>query len=73
MHSITQPLLLGETSIAAVVSLLFFFTLFLGILAWLVIANRSGRFARDARIPLEDEPVEERGARRPLGKEQIHG
>jgi cbb3-type cytochrome oxidase subunit 3 len=71
--TILLPSTLGETSIAAVASLLFFFTLFLGILAWLVIANKSGRFARDARIPLEDEPVEERGARRPLGKEQTHG
>lgn len=61
--------LVGETSLPAVISLLFFLTLFLGILLWLVVANKSGRFTRDARIPLEDEPVEHR---KPLAKEQPH-
>lgn len=66
----TIPTLIAETSIPAVVSLLFFFSLFLGILGWLVIANKSGRFARDARIPLEDDPVE---LRKGLAKEHPHG
>lgn len=50
--------LIAETSIPAVVSLLFFLCLFLGILLWVAFGNRHGRFARDARIPLEDEPVD---------------
>ena len=40
-----------------------------GILAWLVIANKSGRFERDARIPLEDEPIERRDG---LAQEHPH-
>ncbi len=60
---------LAETSVLAIVSLLFFFSLFLGILAWLVIANKSGRFERDARIPLEDEPIERRDG---LAQEHPH-
>jgi cbb3-type cytochrome oxidase subunit 3 len=49
---------LAATSIPAVVSLLFFLCLFLGILLWVAFGNRHGRFTRDARIPLEDEPVD---------------
>lgn len=50
--------LVAETSIPAMVSLFFFLGLFLAILLWVILGNRNGRFTRDARIPLEDEPVE---------------
>lgn len=52
------PLALGGTSIPATVSLLFFFGLFLAILLWVAFGNRNGRFTRDSRIPLQDDPVE---------------
>ncbi|MBL9148455.1 MAG: cbb3-type cytochrome c oxidase subunit 3 [Phycisphaerae bacterium] len=56
-----HALILAETSIPAVVSLLFFFSLFIGILIWLYVAGRNGRWARDARMPLDDvNPVEPR-------------
>lgn len=54
-------LVLAETSVAAVVSLLFFFALFIGILVWLFVTGKTGRWARDARMPLDDtNPVEPR-------------
>ncbi|MFO0826826.1 MAG: cbb3-type cytochrome c oxidase subunit 3 [Phycisphaerales bacterium] len=53
--------LLAETSIAAIVSLLFFFSLFIGIIVWLIVTGKTGRWARDARMPLDDvHPVEPR-------------
>ncbi len=46
----------------ATVSLLFFFGLFLAIVAWVFIVPKS-RWDRDAEIPLTKDPVEERNAR----------
>lgn len=54
-------LLLAETHLWSIVSLLFFFALFLGILVWIVVVGRTGRWRRDARMPLDDvHPVEPR-------------
>lgn len=47
--------LLAETSVAAVVSLLFFFSLFVGIVVWVLMTGKSGRWKRDARMPLDDD------------------
>ena len=50
--------ILAETSVPAMVSLFFFLALFLGILVWVTVGNRHGRFTRDSRIPLQDDPVD---------------
>lgn len=42
-----------------VLSLLFFLSLFLALLAWLVFTP-TARWKRDARMPLEEAPVEHR-------------
>jgi cbb3-type cytochrome oxidase subunit 3 len=47
--------LVAQTDVLSIVSLLFFFSLFIGILVWLVVGNRNGRFTRDARLPLMDD------------------
>ncbi|MDZ4830644.1 MAG: cbb3-type cytochrome c oxidase subunit 3 [Phycisphaerae bacterium] len=47
--------LLAETSFGAIASLLIFFAMFIGIVVWILVAGRSGRWARDARIPLDDD------------------
>jgi cbb3-type cytochrome oxidase subunit 3 len=63
------------SSIPATLSLLFFFGLFLAIILWVAVGNRNGRFTRDARIPLEDEPVEPlapRASARASAKEHPH-
>ncbi len=75
MIRMTVPVL-AESTIGSILSLLFFFGLFLGILAWVMFGNRSGRFTRDANIPLDDgEPVSDRNASRTSEsrKEPNHG
>jgi cbb3-type cytochrome oxidase subunit 3 len=47
--------LVAQTDVLSIVSLLFFFSLFIGILVWLVVGNKNGRFTRDARLPLMDD------------------
>lgn len=42
-------------SVLPLVSLVFFFALFLGVVLWLVLSKRS-RWEADARIPLDDGP-----------------
>jgi cbb3-type cytochrome oxidase subunit 3 len=46
----------------ATVSLLFFFGLFVAIVAWVFVVPKS-RWDRDAEIPLTKDPVENRNAR----------
>lgn len=56
--------ILAETHYLSIVSLLFFFALFVGILVWIMVVARTGRWTRDARMPLDDHnPVEPRGPR----------
>lgn len=43
------------SSVLPVVSLLFFFGLFIGVLLWLALTRKS-RWDADARIPLDDGP-----------------
>lgn len=53
--------MLAESSFWPVLSTLFFFALFIGIIVWLLVTGRSGRWSRDARMPLDDvHPVEPR-------------
>lgn len=42
-------------SVLPIVSLVFFFALFVGVLLWLFLTKRS-RWEADARIPLDDGP-----------------
>ncbi|MDZ4755618.1 MAG: hypothetical protein SGJ11_14115 [Phycisphaerae bacterium] len=71
MTSFLCTLTLAESTVGSIVSLLFFVSLFVGILVWLVVANRNGRFARDARLPLSEiEPIATSTAKR---KEHTNG
>ncbi len=55
------PAILADMAFWPVASTVFFFTLFVGIIVWLIVTGRSGRWSRDARMPLDDvHPVEPR-------------
>jgi cbb3-type cytochrome oxidase subunit 3 len=46
--------ILAETAIIPTISTVVLFAFFIGILLWLILAGRDGRYARDARLPLDD-------------------
>lgn len=58
----------GGGSVWPLVSLVFFVALFVLMLAWLLF-SRKERWARDASIPLSEEPVEPRRAGMERGSE----